>query len=108
MPSFSWLWAPGSEAELAHSRFACGGVDSVTGYCQRLVTRDLDQARRILDQTRQARVLNRADAQMAKDVPVIPLWQSPIWAALSPTVRGFALSPLVEQLLDAENWWLDR
>lgn len=105
---FSWLWAPGSEAELAHSRFACGGVSSVTGYCQRLVTRDLDQARRILDQTRQARVLNRADAQMAKDVPVIPLWQSPIWAALSPTVRGFALSPLPYQLLDAENWWLDR
>ena len=41
------------------------------------MTRDLDQAGRILDEEEQARVLNRADAQMARDVPVIPLYQVP-------------------------------
>ena len=27
----------------------CGGSQNVTGYCQRLVTRDLDEAGRVLD-----------------------------------------------------------
>ena len=57
--------------------FGCEGASNLIGYCQRLVTRDLDQADRILDQNEQARVLNRADVQMAKDVPVIPLFQGP-------------------------------
>ena len=53
------------------------GVQNYAGYCQRLVTRVLDQAQRILDSTRQAQVLNKADAQLAKDVPVIPLFDNP-------------------------------
>ena len=32
--------------------FGCGGSQNYTGYCQRLVTRDLDQADRILDAAR--------------------------------------------------------
>ena len=45
---------------------AAAGAYNFTGYCQRLVTRDLDQANRILDERQQARVLNRADRQMAQ------------------------------------------
>ena len=41
---------------------------------------------------RQARVLNRADVQMARDVPVIPLYQQTQSAALRSTVRNFGLS----------------
>ncbi len=59
----------------AKAIFGCGGDQNYTGYCQRLVTADLDQAERILDADQQARVLNRADAQLARDVPVIPLYQ---------------------------------
>ena len=51
--------------------------NNVTGYCQRLVTADLNQADRILDEEQRARVLNRADRRLAKDVPVIPLYQPP-------------------------------
>ena len=60
--------------------YGCGGELNWTGYCQRLVTKDLDQAERILDAKQRARVMNRADAQMAKDVPVIPLYAAPVWA----------------------------
>ncbi len=42
--------------------YGCGSVQNYSGYCQRLVSRELDQARRILDSSRQAQVLNRADA----------------------------------------------
>ena len=89
-----------------NSAFGCGGSQNYTGYCQRLVTRDLDQADRILDARRQARVMNRADAQMARDVPVLPLFQIPLATAVRDTVRNFAQS--LNPLTNSENWWLAR
>ncbi len=86
--------------------FGCGGSQNYTGYCQRLVTRDLDQADRILDARQQARVMNRADAQMARDVPVLPLNQIPVPTAVRDTVRNFAQS--LNPLTNSENWWLER
>jgi ABC-type transport system substrate-binding protein len=74
------------------------------------VTSDLDQAERILDADQQARVLNRADARMATDVPVIPIYQQPQWAAVRKTVRNFvpnSWNPL-NPLSNAEDWWLER
>ena len=55
-------------------------AQNFTGYCQRLVTSDLDEAARIFDAGRQAAALNRADRRIAKDVPVVPLFQHPIYA----------------------------
>ena len=49
--------------------YGCGAAQNYTGYCQRLVTADLDQADRILDEGQRARVLNRIDRRLAKDVP---------------------------------------
>ncbi len=71
--------------------YGCGGEQNYSGYCQRLLSRDLDQAQRILDASRQARLLNRVDAQLAKDVPVIPLYQNPVVAAGDSSVRGVRL-----------------
>jgi len=94
----------------AKANFGCGAPFNVTGYCQRLVTADLDQAERILDADQQARVLNRADSLMAKDVPVIPLYMGPQNAAVRSTVRNFGLSlnASTNGLWNAEDWWLDR
>ena len=101
---FSWNAGPDPTLKTI---FGCGGFQNYTGYCQRLVTADLDQAERILDADQQARVLNRADVQMAKDVPAIPLFEQPQWAALRSTVRNFAPNSL-DPLVNAEEWWLDR
>jgi peptide/nickel transport system substrate-binding protein len=90
-------------------RLRLRGPPNYTGYCQRLVTADLDQAQRILDADQQARVVNRADAQLARDVPVIPLYQQPVWAAVRSGVRGYVVFPTVlDALHGAENWWLER
>jgi peptide/nickel transport system substrate-binding protein len=102
-----FAWTPTGPDPGSSSIFACGRERNYMGYCQRLVSRDLDQADRILDPARQATVLNRADAQMAKDVPVIPLFQWPIWAAVTRDLRGFTPSPVNNGLGDAERWWLD-
>jgi peptide/nickel transport system substrate-binding protein len=87
--------------------FGCGGSDNWTGYCQRLVTRDLDQADRILDEVQQARVLNRADAQMVRDVPVIPLLQGRLAVYRRSNIRNFVMS-FPGDYWKAENWWLER
>ena len=76
---FAWAGDPSGTG--LDEIFGCGGSLNYTGYCQRLVTRDLDQANRILDASQQARVLNRADRQMAQDVPALPLFQIPLPSA---------------------------
>jgi peptide/nickel transport system substrate-binding protein len=104
---FSWT-SPGP-APFGKEVYGCGAELNFTGYCQRIVTADLDQAQRILDETQRARVMNRVDAQMARDVPVIPLYQIPVWASTRRELHGFAPSPSPLGLFaDAENWWLAR
>ena len=85
--------------------YHCRGGQNYTGYCQRLVTRDLDQAERILDERERARALNRADAQMAKDVPAIPLYQPSFTWSHRTSLRNVVLFPH-NPLAGTENWWL--
>ena len=100
----SYFYLPEAPRDIA---FRCQGEANVSGYCQRLVTAELDQASRILDPAQYAAALNRADVQMARDVPVIPLWNEPSIAAFRSTLRGFTpAEPLVAW--NAENWWLER
>jgi peptide/nickel transport system substrate-binding protein len=86
----------------------CGGIRNVTGYCQRLVDRDLDEAGRVLDVDQRARVLNRVDARVAKDVPLLPLFQRPVIGAASARLKGYVLAPAgpLDPFIGAENWWL--
>ena len=100
-------WSSASQDDSWKSVFGTGGDQNYMGYRQRLVTSDLDQADRILDSARQAAALNRADAQMARDVPAIPLFERPEWAATTVDLRNFAPTAL-DPLAGAENWWLDR
>jgi peptide/nickel transport system substrate-binding protein len=101
-----FMWIQSDETGQDHL-FGCGGQQNYTGYCQRLVTADLDQSERILDERQRARVLNRADAQMAKDVPVIPLFQVPVVAGIRSFIRNFVVHS-TGPTWNAENWWLDR
>ena len=96
-----------SQGDGTKSLFGCGGPQNLTGYCQRLVTSDLDQAARIFDAGHQAAALNRADRRIAKDVPAVPLFQHPTYAVLGPGVRGFVLNSTTG-VAGANNWWLDR
>jgi hypothetical protein len=47
---FSWFYGPTGIAGVgAADIFRCGGPNNYTGYCQRLVTSDLDRAEQTLD-----------------------------------------------------------
>jgi peptide/nickel transport system substrate-binding protein len=105
---FAWFSNHG-EAVASKELYGCGGGQNHIGYCQRLLTRDLDQADRIIDGVARARVLNRADVQLAKDVPTIPLFEVPSLAAVRSTVRNFTSSfSFTDPTWNAENWWLER
>jgi peptide/nickel transport system substrate-binding protein len=104
---FAWF-SNGAEGAGIKDLFGCGGPGNYMGYCQRLVTRDLDQADRIFDQADRTRVLNRADAQIAKDVPTIPLFEVPSVTAVRSTVRGLGRTNFFDPTWKGENWWLER
>jgi peptide/nickel transport system substrate-binding protein len=101
---FNWIYSP--ESSGWKDVFGCEAVQNYMGYCQRHVTRELDQADRILDSSRRAAAVNRADRLLAKDVPVVPLYQFVALAAHRATLRGVVFNP-VSHLDSAENWWLD-
>ncbi len=99
---FAYFNAPDTIGAGVHG---CGGLYNVTGYCQRLVTADLNQSELIIDARQRARVLNRADARIAKDVPLLPLFQVPNVIAFRATIRNVG-SATSHELWNAENWWL--
>lgn len=105
---FAWiadpaLWSP-------YWTFACQGEQNYTGYCRRSVTRDLVATTRMLDLDRRVRALRRVDVKLAKDVPVIPLYQPPHLIAMKASIRGVAAGTASSTSLawNAEDWWLER
>ena len=103
---FGWIQDASTAGPL--SIYGCQQPSNFTGYCSRLVTRDLDQAARTLDEARRVRLLNRIDARLAKAVPDIPLYQLTGLQAFKATVRGVVPNGVGRHVWNAEDWWLDR
>ena len=101
---FSWHKELGSVT----APYSCGDPDDWTGYCSRLATADLEQLERIIDPVRYAAVANRADRRLAQDVPVIPLFQPPLFVAFRNSIQGVVPNAFGDPTWNAENWWLER
>ncbi|HUP52871.1 MAG TPA: ABC transporter substrate-binding protein, partial [Longimicrobiales bacterium] len=104
---FAWIRGPLDDGSDLAGLYECGGTQNFMGYCDRLVTAGLDRARRMPDAARRARILNRVDARLARDVPVIPIVQNPFVVAYREGVRGVDLTGALYPLVNAEKWWLD-
>jgi peptide/nickel transport system substrate-binding protein len=103
---FAWFHGPGGHFP---PEGLCGDVQNWTGYCGRLVMRDLQQADRILDPRQRAAVLNSADAKLARDVPLVPVLQPLGHAALKQTIRGFVPGgTMFNYTQNTEDWWVAR
>ena len=61
----------------------------------------------MLDLGTRVRALNRIDAELAKDVPYIPLFHPPFLLAMNAKVRGVDPSSLSSRSYDwqTQNWW---
>jgi peptide/nickel transport system substrate-binding protein len=89
--------------DFLHRNLLCGSAFS--GHCNRLTNRDLVQGDLILDQRVRARVLNAADAKLARDVPVIPLFTLPYVVPYRSNIRGIVPVPVAPHW-NAGSWWL--
>jgi peptide/nickel transport system substrate-binding protein len=99
-------WGLGASTAGPLSILGCQQPQNFSGYCDRLVTRDLERATRILDDSRRVALLNRVDARLAKAVPTLPLYQHAGPIALRATVRGVVPNGVGSFAWNAENWWL--
>ncbi len=98
-----WSWVSGG---IIWPEAICGHVQNWGGFCSRLLTRDAQQVDLIVDRRQRARILNAADRKLARAVPVLPVVQPVIRAAVRSTVRG--VQPAGPFVLDqnSEDWWL--
>ena len=98
----------GPSAAAPLPNFGCQEQGNDTGYCDRLMTRDLVQVDRIVDDRRRVGLMNRIDVRLAKAVPRIPLFQHTGLFAFKATVRGVVANGAYTWAWNAEDWWLAR
>jgi len=105
---FAWVGSPDPLGYVDIAR--CGGTQNYQTYCNRTASRLLNQSQGILNKATQARVLNRADRLISRDLPTLPLYQLPTFFAWrTAKVRGMIDNPTDEGFpWNAENWWLSR
>jgi ABC-type transport system substrate-binding protein len=103
-----FTWTQGAVTEGNAKIFGCQQPLNFTGYCDRLVTRDLVNATRTFDLARRVKLLNRVDVRLARAVPAIPLSQITFLTARRTAVRGVVQNGVGSSFWDLENWWLDR
>jgi peptide/nickel transport system substrate-binding protein len=107
--AFLFAWVGRADSGGIGVHLLCGAPDNYTGYCDRQVTRDLRRSDLIVDPRRRAALLNRIDARLARDVPVLPLYQASHVVALRPILRGVVLTDPPDYLTwNSEDWWLER
>ena len=69
--------------------------------------RDVQQTEFIVDPQQRARVLNAADVKLARAVPVLPVVQPVLRAAIRTTIRGFVPGGSQFNVTqNTEDWWL--
>jgi peptide/nickel transport system substrate-binding protein len=105
---FAWVGGPDPLGYVDIAR--CGGAQNYQTYCNRTATRLLNSSQAILNTRAQAKVLNRADSLIARDLPTIPMYQLPTFFAWKTgRVRGMIDNATEEAFSwNAENWWLSR
>jgi peptide/nickel transport system substrate-binding protein len=103
---FQFGWIGGASTAGPLGLYGCQQSQNHNGYCDRLVTGDLDQATRILDDRRRLQLLNKIDARLARVVPAIPLYQGTSLFAFKATVRGIVRNGVSSFTSNAEDWWL--
>jgi peptide/nickel transport system substrate-binding protein len=106
---FSFAGSPmgAANSKVVHG---CGGTSNFARYCNRTVTRLLEQVETTVDDGARATLLNRADALMAQDVPLLPLFSLPSFVVHQPRLRGVVRTPVQamggSQGGNPAEWWL--
>jgi peptide/nickel transport system substrate-binding protein len=83
----------------------CNGASNYTEYCNRTVARELLRTRSILNPRKRAALFNKIDAQVANDVPILPLYQKPTYLVYKSSIHGMVDDPNDQgPTWNVENW----
>jgi peptide/nickel transport system substrate-binding protein len=102
-----WGYGAGASTGGPLDLLGCRRVNNVMGYCDHLVTRELVRATRMLDDTRRAGLLNSIDEELARDVPLIPLFQHGGFTAYNADLKGVVPNGPGSFAWNLADWWLD-
>jgi peptide/nickel transport system substrate-binding protein len=87
------------------SNFSCGNASNYTEYCNRQVTRWLQQSDRELNDSKRLALITRVGKVLGTDVPMIPLFQRPTYLVYKASVTGLVDNPSSQgPSFNAENW----
>ena len=81
------------------------GGSNWKNYCNAKVTADLKGSDAALNPKARIRLVNAADAQLAKDVPTIPLYQKPTYFVFKTKLKGLVDNPTLQgPTWNTESW----
>jgi peptide/nickel transport system substrate-binding protein len=93
---FAWVGSPTSSIT-SKEILGCGGSQNDGAYCNRALTKVLDQVSRTLDAGERAKLINAAEKRyVAKDIPSIPMFARPLYVIRSAKVAGPVVNPTQE------------
>jgi ABC-type transport system substrate-binding protein len=108
MAEYAWVTTPDPSGFT--SWLECpnrGGDSNHMTYCDNVVTNNLKKADRSTNEKARAALLNKTDARMSNEVPVIPLYAQPAILVHKSSVKGMGASnnpALVGPTWNAEAW----
>jgi peptide/nickel transport system substrate-binding protein len=87
------------------SNFTCGNAANYTEYCNRNVTKWLEQSDRELNDAKRLALIEKVGKQVAKDVPMIPLFQRPTYFVYKTSIGGLVDNPTSQgPTWNVEKW----
>lgn len=93
---FAWVGSPSSSITLKDI-YGCGGDQNDGAYCNRALTKVLNQVSQTLDAGQRAKLTNDAELKyMVKDIPSIPMFARPLYVIRANKVNGPAVNPTQE------------
>jgi len=108
-----WSEITGAEP-LPNLIFGCGEIPrkpswagkNRMAWCDEEAEALMSRADTTVDPTRRAELVKQANAIIAEQVPVVPLFQSPDVVAWSTRVQGLRLNPAGLHTWNIEQWWV--
>ena len=104
---FTWVQAPSSKIT-AKDYYACGGELNYGNYCNRKATALLEKTAVTLEDATRTKLLNQAEAIMAKEIPSIPMYVRPVFAISSAKMKGLTAPTTGEGSPWNANTWTIR
>jgi peptide/nickel transport system substrate-binding protein len=104
---FNFAWVGSPDPFGGNAIWMCEGGQNYNSYCNEEVTDLLRETNTLLDPAERAATYNEADALMADDLPVLPLYQKPTYFAWNERISGPKENPTqAGPTWNAGEWFL--